>query len=92
MKRLVAVTLWVAVILPAHAQLLPPNDTGMTMGHVLLNVTNVDAHKKFWVDSFGAKPITVGKLQGITIPGLVVLFRPQPATGPGEAKSSIMLD
>src|SRR4029450_3220067 len=70
----------------SQAQLLPVNDTGMTMGHVLVNVTSVDAHKKFWIESFDAKPIKVGTLEGVTIPGLVLLFRPQPMTGPGEGE------
>jgi hypothetical protein len=71
---------------PAAAQLLPVNDTGMAMGHVLVNVTSVDAHKKFWMESFDAKPVKVGTLEGVTIPGLVLLFRVQSATGPGEGE------
>ena len=62
-------------VAPADAQLLPVNDTGMVMGHVLVNVTNVDAHKKFWMESFDAKPVKVGTLEGVTIPGLVLFFR-----------------
>jgi catechol 2,3-dioxygenase-like lactoylglutathione lyase family enzyme len=71
---------------PAAAQLLPVNDTGMAMGHVLVNVTNADAHKKFWMESFDAKPVKVGTLEGVTIPGLVLLFREQSATGRGEGE------
>jgi catechol 2,3-dioxygenase-like lactoylglutathione lyase family enzyme len=70
----------------ARAQLLPVNDTGLTMGHVLVNVSSVEEHKRFWVDAFGAKPVKVGKLEGVTIPGLVLLFRTQTATGPGEGE------
>ena len=66
------------------AQLFPPNDISMTMGHVLLNVSSIDAHRNFWVSQFGAKPVTIGNLQGVTIPGVVVLFRLQPPTGPSE--------
>lgn len=67
-----------------HAQLLPAGDAGMTMGHVLLNVSDVAAHRDFWTTQFNAKPVTVGTLQGVTVPGVVVLFRLQPRTGPGE--------
>jgi catechol 2,3-dioxygenase-like lactoylglutathione lyase family enzyme len=66
------------------AQLFPPAGAQMTMGHVLLNVTDVAAHREFWTTQFDAKPVRVGKLDGITIPGVVVLFRPQPRTGPSE--------
>ena len=70
----------------ARAQLLPVNDTGLTMGHVLVNVSSAEEHKRFWVDAFGAKPVKVGKLEGVTIPGLVLLFRAQTPTGPGEGE------
>jgi catechol 2,3-dioxygenase-like lactoylglutathione lyase family enzyme len=56
------------------------------MGHVLLNVRNVEDHKRFWVDAFGARPVKVGTLEGVTIPGLVLLFRTQTPTGPGEGE------
>ena len=66
------------------AQLFPPGDAIMTMGHVLLNVGDPAAHREFWTRQFDAKPIKVGKLDGVTIPGVVVLFRVQPRTGPSE--------
>jgi hypothetical protein len=68
----------------ADAQLFPPNELGMKMGHVLLNVSDVEAHRTFWMRQFDAKPITVGKLQGVTVPGVAVLFRLQTRTGPSE--------
>src|SRR3982751_7057807 len=71
---------------PARTQLLPNDATGLTMGHVLLNVSSVESHKRFWMDAFGAKPVTIGKLDGVTIPGLVLLFRIQTPTGPGEGE------
>jgi hypothetical protein len=80
----VAVTAVVARTHPVSAQLFPHVDDGMTMGHVLLNVSDVAAHRQFWTTQFDAKPITVGKLEGITVPGVVVLFRLQPRTGPSE--------
>jgi len=78
------VAICAAVFVPVEAQLLPVNDLGMTMGHVLLNVSDVDAHRTFWMSQFDAKPVTVGKLQGITIPGVILLFRKQERTGPSE--------
>ena len=68
---------------PLYAQLFPP-EAGVTMGHVLLNVSDVAAHREFWTKQFDARPVTVGKLEGVTIPGLVVLFRVQQRTGPSE--------
>lgn len=66
------------------AQLFPPVGGGMTMGLVLLNVGDVAAHREFWTKQFDAKPVTVGKLEGVTIPGVVIVFRLQPRTGPSE--------
>ena len=83
---LVASLLAVCLAVPA-AQLLPANDTGMTMGHVLLNVDDIQAHRNFWVTQFDAVPVKVGRLDGIKIPGLIVLFRAQHRTGPGEGEA-----
>ena len=79
-------TLAAAVLAAAslRGQLLPPDDRGLAAGHVLLNVSDVDAHRVFWTGQFGARPVTVGTLQGVTVPGIVVLFRRQTPTGPSE--------
>jgi catechol 2,3-dioxygenase-like lactoylglutathione lyase family enzyme len=85
-KTLVIGTFVLASFAPARTQLLPLDATGLTMGHVLLNVSSVENHKRFWMDAFGAQPVKVGKLDGVTIPGLVLLFRAQTPTGPGEGE------
>jgi len=72
---------------PGLAQLLPSNDQGLAMGFVLVNVSSVEAHKKFWMDEFDAKPVKVGQLEGVTIPGVVMLFRLQQRTGPNEGET-----
>ena len=41
-----------SLLAPAWAQLAPPNAQGMSMGHVQLNVTDVEAQKKFWMSEF----------------------------------------
>jgi len=79
-----ALVLAAAAFARPAAQLLPQNDRGMSMGHVLLNVGDVAAHKTFWSSQFDARPVTVGKLSGVTVPGVVVLFRQQQRTGPAE--------
>src|SRR4051794_11397909 len=70
-----------AFLLPAGAQLSAPNDAGMRIGHVHLNVRNIEAHKKFWVEQIGARAIRVGSVEGVEIPGLLLLFRQQEPTG-----------
>ena len=71
---------------PVDAQLFP-SDAGMTMGHVLLNVSDVAAHRNFWTTQFNAKPVRVGTLEGVTVPGVVILFRAQAPTGPSEGST-----
>ncbi len=82
MTKFFAAVLAAVLAYPAAAQLLPPSEAGITMGHVHLNVRDVEAHKKFWVEQIGAKPVTLGRIEGVTVPGLILLFRKQDPTGP----------
>src|SRR5438105_7154477 len=64
------------------AQLAAPNAAGVTLGAVYYTVPDVAAHKKIWVDIFGAKPVMVGKTEMLKIPGaFIVLTQGQPAAG-----------
>jgi len=48
-------------VLPAHAQLAPPNDAGVTMGHIHLAVKDVEAQKRFWTTTMAALPYKTGR-------------------------------
>src|SRR6059058_937034 len=61
-------------VLPAAAQLQPPNANGLAMGHVHLNVTDVDAQKKFWTEQFAAVPLKKDALTGVKVGGMLILF------------------
>jgi catechol 2,3-dioxygenase-like lactoylglutathione lyase family enzyme len=56
----------------------------IVVGHYHLNVTSVEAHKKFWVDTLGGKAITFGpqKLDAIQFPGVFLFLHLQPPKGP----------
>ena len=84
MKPLVVSAVAILVAAPAAAQLAPPNDAGVTMGHVHLNVSNVEAHKKLWVEHFGATPLAREGLAGVKLPGMLILLRQQAPTGGPE--------
>ena len=84
MKSTLALMITAALIGPAHAQLASPNDAGVAMGHVHLNVTDVEVQKKFWTEQFGAVPLKKPGLQGVKIPGMLILFRQQAPTGGSE--------
>ena len=64
------------------AQLMPPTSAGVSLGAVYYTVPDVAAHKKIWVDIFGAKPVMVGKTEMLKIPGaFIVLTKGDPAAG-----------
>lgn len=67
---------------PAAAQLAPPNDAGVTMAHVHLNVLDVEAQKKFWIEQIGARPVRMGPIEALELPGLLIFLRRQNPTGP----------
>jgi len=84
MKLLAAAAATVLLAAPASAQLAPPNDAGVTMGHVHLNVADVEVHKKLWVEHFGATPLAREGLPGVKLPGMLILFRQQAPAGGSE--------
>jgi catechol 2,3-dioxygenase-like lactoylglutathione lyase family enzyme len=67
----------------ASAQLLAAKDGPVVYGHHHLNVTNIDEHKKFWVDLLGGKAIKVGTSPNeiVMFPNVLVFLRQQPPTG-----------
>jgi predicted enzyme related to lactoylglutathione lyase len=72
------------VLSPAHAQLSPPNAAGVTFGHVHLNVSNVEAHKKLFVDVFGGTFLQKGALPVVKFPNMLIAFRQGTTAGPSQ--------
>jgi catechol 2,3-dioxygenase-like lactoylglutathione lyase family enzyme len=71
----------VAAATPVSAQLAAPNASGVSLGAVYYTVPNVAAHRKIWVDIFGAKPTMVGKTEMLKMPGaFIVLTQGTPST------------
>ena len=67
---------------PATAQLLAPNEAGVTMGHIHLAVKDVDAHKAFWTNVMGGKLVKNGPLELIEFPGVYIMLRKAEPTAP----------
>src|SRR5262245_48839401 len=83
MKRMLSVMMLSAVMAasPVIAQL--DNKTApIVIGHYHLNVTSVEAHKKFWVDTLGGTATKIGSVDAIRFPGVLLLLRVQKPTGP----------
>jgi catechol 2,3-dioxygenase-like lactoylglutathione lyase family enzyme len=58
-----------ALSVPARAQLTAANDGPIAYGHHHLNVSSVEAHRKFWADTLGGVPTKVG-----TSPAEIIVF------------------
>jgi hypothetical protein len=81
-RRLSIAAFLLLVIAPASnasAQLLAAKDGPIVYGHHHLNVSDMDAAKKFWVDALGGVLVIVGpeKREIIKFPNALMLLRAQ---------------
>ena len=67
---------------PAEAQLATPNANGITYGHVHLNVSDVEAHKKLWVDFFGGEVVQKGPATAVRLPNFLIALTEREPAGP----------
>src|SRR5690242_1878227 len=75
------------VAVPARSQLARFGPAGVVMGHVHLNVRDMDAQRKFW-SALGGTPTQNGQLQMMAFPGVFVILRQQDPTG-GSVGSNV---
>jgi catechol 2,3-dioxygenase-like lactoylglutathione lyase family enzyme len=52
------------------------------VGHYHLNVSDVDEHKRFWVDTLGGTATKVGSAEAVRFGDVLILLRPQRPSGP----------
>jgi catechol 2,3-dioxygenase-like lactoylglutathione lyase family enzyme len=82
MKTTVALTIFVlTACASATAQLISAKNTEIAMGHVHLNVTNLEQHKTFWVDLLGATPTRLGDMDVLKFPNLLIFLRERKPIG-----------
>jgi catechol 2,3-dioxygenase-like lactoylglutathione lyase family enzyme len=74
-----------------RAQLIAAKDGPIVYGHHHLNVTNIDAQKKFFVDTLGGVPIKVGtnNLEIVKFPNVFIFFR-QVQAAPGGTRGTVV--
>jgi len=82
----VVLGLFAAVAAPASAQLAPPNATGVSLGHLHVNASDVDAQARFWT-AVGGKIVQREKLTMVQFPGVYVLLRKQDSSGGTDGSS-----
>jgi catechol 2,3-dioxygenase-like lactoylglutathione lyase family enzyme len=72
---------FVAVSSPATAQLHAAKEGPVAIGHHHLNVSDVDAHKRFWVDQLGAEVDSLGPMEVLKLPNLILVLRERDPSG-----------
>ena len=83
----VAVAVALLALLPRHPSAQISNTAApAVVGHFHLNVTSIDAHKKFWVDTLGGVPMKFGSdnMDVVRFPDVYLFLRVQPPTGPAR--------
>ncbi len=88
MRHLLRAVALVLTVSPAFAQLAVPNDAGLTYGHVHLNVTDIEGHKRMWVEHFRGVVVERGPLNAIRLPNLLLILSDREPTG-GSAGSVV---
>jgi len=73
---------------PADAQLAPPNSAGITFAHVHLNVSDIELHKKLWVEQFGGVLVQKGQLVTIRLPNFLIALSDRAPTG--DSRGTVM--
>jgi catechol 2,3-dioxygenase-like lactoylglutathione lyase family enzyme len=83
MKRLLHAAIFLACAASAaFAQLVSHPDAPIRIAHYHLNVTSIDAHKKFWVDTLGGTAMKFGSIDVVKFPDAFIFLRAQKPTGP----------
>ena len=72
---------------PASAQLVAAADGPVVYGHHHLTVTNVEAHKAFWIGALGGTPAKLGTSDAVVFTNVIVLFRQGAPTGGSKGTS-----
>jgi len=75
----------------SHSQILVSKQGPVVYGHHHLNTTNMDAQKKFFVDTLGGKLIKFGQnnQEIIEFPNVLIFFRPMQAPTGGSIGTTV---
>src|SRR5437667_7128626 len=95
MKRTLAVLFSALLIVPAastaSAQLVAAKDGPIVYGHHHLSTTNLDAQKKFFVDTLGGTLIKIGtnNTEVVKFPNVLIFFRTNQAPTGGTRGTTV---
>ena len=80
MKNIIAIILFCLLTPTVFAQLASPNDNGVTFGHVHLNVSDIEEHKRIWIEHFNGTIVERGPLTVAKLPNMMVALTEQAPT------------
>ena len=80
MKNIIATVLFWLLTPSVLAQLASPDDNGVTFGHVHLNVSDIEEHKRIWVEHFNGTIVERGPLIVAKLPNMMVALTEQEPT------------
>jgi catechol 2,3-dioxygenase-like lactoylglutathione lyase family enzyme len=91
LNRVVLALLALALATPALAQLTVAKEGPIVYGHHHLNTTNMDAQRKFFVDTLGGTSMKIGTNQAeiIKFPNVLIFFRTNQAPTAGTRGSTV---
>src|SRR5258705_9383697 len=95
MKRTLAILSCTLLVMSfaarASAQLIAAKEGPVVYGHHHLNTTNMDAQKKFFVDTLGGTLIKIGtnNAEVIKFPNVLIFFRPTQAPTGGTRGTTV---
>lgn len=86
----VATLFLLSTSVPAQAQLMASTEGPISYGHHHINVTSIDAHKKFWVEGLGGSSVRIGAspIELVKFPNVLVFLTTRPPLG-GTKGSSV---
>lgn len=71
------------------AQLSPPNEAGVAMGHLHFTVRDVEANKKFWM-KLGATPVKLGTREVMKLPDVLIFLKQGEPSGNNVDEESVV--
>ena len=80
---LLQLLLLTAAASPASAQLLAARGATVAYGHHHINASDVDAHRRFWIDALGGTPVRIGSstAEVVSFPNVLVFLNQREPTG-----------
>jgi len=82
-RAILALTVLLVCAAPqVFAQLVSHAEAPIRIGHYHLNVSSIEAHKKFWVETLGGRAMKFGSIDVVEFPDAFIFLRVQKPAGP----------